>query len=307
MREERVHLKLSERSSILHQFNCWKRLFSQVFYKKLHGEAFWVGSLSILGCFTARSACIFNLTQAFLHSRSVKDSWPQTSSITSIRVLWKNSAEELRKVHNLEVFTHCGNAGSWRACFTNGRGACGRSTLTSRDLSSIRVQTWDLPWLPSSSFSETPVPTVTEKELIYADSFSYPKQPWDVYSKYHTLVRFYWSLFSQTPLQLLLSCLHSCVSATWKQQMLLLLLSCIPEAMIIFTVAVEALPAVFTALALRPWWEPGRAKGGTRALSLHACREAFSSDPGGSPSLVHVGLENQETPRRSPPNGMLFL
>lgn len=39
--------------------------------------------------------------------------------------------------------------------------------------------------------SGTPAPIVTEKELISVDDFPYPKQPWAVYGKYCTLVRFY--------------------------------------------------------------------------------------------------------------------
>lgn len=39
--------------------------------------------------------------------------------------------------------------------------------------------------------SGTPAPTVIERELISVDDFPYPKQPWAVYGKYYTLVRFY--------------------------------------------------------------------------------------------------------------------
>lgn len=48
--------------------------------------------------------------------------------------------------------------------------------------------------------SGTPAPTVTERELISVDNFPFPKQPWAVYCKYCTLVRFYWSLFPRHPL-----------------------------------------------------------------------------------------------------------
>ena len=191
--------------------------------------------------------------QAFLHPCLAKDPWPQTSSTASICVLWKNSAEELRKQFI---------AGSWKVSFTDGRGPCVLSTLTSRDLRAVREPT-AAPGLIHPSL-ETPAPTVAEKELIYVKDVAYPKQPWAVYSKYRTLVRFPWSLFSQTPLQLLLACFHSCASATWKPQMQPLSLFCIPETTIIFTMAMRAF-LLSTQLTLQ--WDPERAKCGTRALS----------------------------------------
>ena len=235
------------------QFNYWKRFSFKCFCKKLPGWVFPFGSLSALRCFRTNSACIFFLPQAFLHPCLAKDSWPQTSSIASICVLWKNSAEELRKQFI---------AGSRKVSFTDGRGPCVLATLTSGDLGAVREPTTAAGLIHPSS--GTPAPTVAEKELIYVNDFAYPKQPWAVYSKYHTLVRFPWSLFSQTPLQLLLACFHSCASATWKPQTQPLLLFCIPEATIISTMAVRA-SLLSAQLTLQ--WDPGRAKRGTRALS----------------------------------------
>lgn len=109
--------------------------------------------------------------------------------------------------------------------------------------------------------------------------------------------------FSQTPHRLLPPQPHFCSSATWKQQMLLLLLFCIPEAVIIFTVAVKGPSCCLHSSGTQQCWDPGRAKCTTRVPSLCISREVFSSGQNSwcdlyrSSSLGYLGHGNQGTPR----------